>query len=118
VLRRAVVLKAAILAYQGDHGRAPAALQELVGSYLRRLPTDPFAEGRHFGYRVSAGEQLVASPRLGGNPPDQQPTQSVRPGQAVIWSVGYDRTDDGGKVPPGGPRARDLVFLVPAPSPP
>jgi hypothetical protein len=112
------VLKAAILAYQGDHGRAPAAQEELVGSYLRRLPLDPFAEGRHFGYRVSAGEQLVAPPRLGGNPPDQSPTQSVRPGQVVIWSVGYDRTDDGGVVPPGGPRAKDLVFLVPAPSPP
>jgi hypothetical protein len=122
VHRRAVTLKAAVLAYQGDHGRAPAGQEELVGSYLPRLPEDPFTAGRHFGYRVSAGEELVGPPRAASAFPGPQGgagpnVVAVRPGQAVIWSVGQDHADDGGKVPPGGPRAKDLVFLVPAPSP-
>lgn len=108
-VRRAVGLKAAVLAYRGDRGRPPARPEELVGAYLPRLPDDPFAKGRPLGYRVSAGEELAGGAR---------PAYPVAAGQVVIWSVGQDRTDDGGKVAPGGPQAKDLVFLVPAPAAP
>jgi hypothetical protein len=121
VLRRAVTLKAAVLAYQCDHGRAPAGQEELLGGYLPRLPEDPFADGRPFGYRVSAGEELVGPPRASSSlagVPGGATVVTVRAGQVVIWSVGQDHADDGGVVPPGGPRAKDLVFLVPAPPPP
>jgi hypothetical protein len=41
----------------------------------------------------------------------------VQPGQVVLWSVGLDGVDQGGKVPPGGgPRAEDIVFVVPVPA--
>jgi hypothetical protein len=34
-------IRAALAAYQKDHGRGPATLQELVPKYLPRVPVDP-----------------------------------------------------------------------------
>ncbi len=112
--RRAFALKAAVLAYQADRGRAPADPAELVAAnYLPRLPHDPFADGRPFGYRVSDGRPLVGRPRA--QAPDRPFEYPLQVGQVVLWSVGTDRTDQGGRVPPDGQRAEDLVFVVPAP---
>jgi hypothetical protein len=119
VLRRAVMLKCAIRAYQAEHGSAPPALEDLVTRhYLERVPSDPYADGHPFGYRVSAGETLRRPPRT---PPvtrlvDESNTLTVQPGQVVFWSVGIDRVDQGGHVPPGGAREEDLVFVVPLPA--
>ncbi len=115
VVRRAVVLKAAVRAYELEHKTAPTTAAELVPRYLPRVPTDPYSDGREFGYRRSAGEDLIGPARAGpvGRPPEQAHVVAVRPGQVVLWSVGVDRVDQFGKVPPGGPRAEDIVFLVP-----
>ncbi len=116
VAHRAATLTAAVLAYQVEHGRAPAAPSDLVGDYLPRWPEDPFASGQPMSYRVSPGEVLVMPPSEARVAvAERQLPLSVRMGQVVIWSVGHDQTDDGGRVPPGGPLARDLVFVVPAP---
>lgn len=115
VVRRAVMLKAAVRAFEGEHKTAPATAAELVPRYLPRVPTDPYADGREFGYRRSTGEELVGPARAvpPGRPSEPANVVAVRPGQVVLWSVGVDRLDQFGKVPPGGPRAEDIVFLVP-----
>jgi hypothetical protein len=121
VLRRAAILKAAVRAFQADHGTPPREQMELVSrGYLARLPEDPFADARPLGYRVSAGETLRGPPRSsgGGRPIEQAYLVPVAPGQVIVWSVGVDRADQGGLVPPAGPRAEDLVFLVPLPAVP
>jgi hypothetical protein len=121
VTRRVAILKAAVRAYQAERGVPPAALTDLVATgYLARLPEDPFTEGRPFGYRVSVGETLRGPARAAspGRPPDEAYLVPVEAGRVVLWSVGVDGIDQGGLVPPGGPRALDLVFLVPPPAGP
>ncbi len=124
ILRRVTILKAALVVHHGRTGRPPAVQEELVtAGVLVRLPEDPHMTGRPFGYRVSAGESLVGRGRLTAPPaaglgqppgPAENPfVVPVRAGQVVVWSVGPDRIDQGGKVPPGGPNAEDLVSLVP-----
>jgi hypothetical protein len=127
-LRRGATLKAALRAYRADKGRYPDALPELVAAqYLTRLPPDPYDEGRTFGYRVvPPGGLAIPNPirlpvdRLGGGVGGQGPPTviTIPAGQAMLWSVGPDKHDDGGKsVPVGmglGPnRPPDIVYLVP-----
>lgn len=121
VARRVSILKAAVLAYRAERGGPPAALAELVDrGYIARQPEDPYAAGRPFGYRVSVGETLRGPARAAGDgrAPEEMHLVPVDPGRVVLWSVGVDGIDQGGLVPPGGPRAEDLVFLVPVPAPP
>jgi hypothetical protein len=122
VARRASILKIAVRAFQTDHGNPPTALMELVAKqYLTRLPDDPYADSGTFGYRVSEGETLrnPAARPMPLRTTDETIAVAVRRGQMILWSVGVDRLDQGGRVPPGGARAEDLVFLVPVPySPP
>ena len=82
------------------------------------MPSDPYSDGHPFGYRVSTGESLRGPPRTNqmGRTPEEAHTVSVRPGQAILWSIGADRVDQGGHVPPGGARAEDMVFVVPLPA--
>ncbi len=122
VVRRVSVLKTAVRAFQTNHGNPPATLTALIEKrYLDRLPDDPYAERGTFGYRVSEGEMLRNPPRAGPHLPgrgiEESPTIPVQRGQMILWSVGADRIDQGGRVPPGGARAEDLVFLVPLPLP-
>lgn len=121
VLRRAMILKAAIRTYQSDHGGPPANREELVTrGYLASLPIDPFAdEGGPFGYRVSTGETLRGPTRTApqGRTSEETALLPVGSGSVIIWSVGMDKIDQGGRVPPGGPRSQDIVFLVPPPAP-
>lgn len=66
------------------HGRLPATLDGLVPTYLKAVPNDPLAPGR-LRYRVSEDAQA-----------------------AVVYSIGPDGTDDGGRERrPGGRRYAD-----------
>jgi hypothetical protein len=143
-LRRATTLKLALRAYRADRGKYPEALDELTAPgptrYLRRLPRDPHDETRGYGYRVSPfpdGEWLRPSPTAPGQREVLVPVapatpanpagpaapavldRFVPPGQAILWSSGFDKIPQGGTNPPvGGPagftRPLDLVYLVPA----
>jgi hypothetical protein len=120
VIRRSVILKTAVRSYRTEHGHSPSTQEELLnGKYLTQLPQDPFADNKPFGYRVSVGEKLVGPARISppNRPIEDKYEEVVSAGRIIIWSVGYDRVDQGGKVPPGGPRAEDLVYLVPEPAP-
>ena len=52
-------------------------------------------------------------------PAEERRVVDVAPGQGILWSVGPNRTDEGGwsvPNPPGGfSRLDDLVYLVPEP---
>jgi hypothetical protein len=123
---RATLLKLALRAYKAERGNFPAALGELPAlGYLRRLPADPHDESRGFGYRLAPleGETLRASPRPGFGPfpapIENTRTRFIPAGQAIIWSVGSDKIDQGGtSLPMGGPiapdRPEDLVYVISA----
>lgn len=117
--QRFLVLKAALRAHQLEHGTLPDRADELVRrGYLTALPADPYAAERPLGYRLSAGETLMSvaneSRQKRGEPLAPSELLPVAPGRAILWSVGPDRADDGGRaIPGGGPRAADLVVLVP-----
>jgi hypothetical protein len=65
---------------------------------------------------VTAGEENR------GTPPNLRQADEVpvvvHPGQAILWSVGVDRIDQGGHVAPGNQRVEDIVFVIPLPPPP
>ena len=94
-------LRLAIEQWRGMHGHLPAKLEDLVPEVLSALPADPFrADG--FLYRVEPGGQ-----------------------DYVLYTVGLDGTDDGGKPHSDQPRAAlsktsargtDYVFHAPRPS--
>jgi hypothetical protein len=72
---RLLTTELALRCYRCDHGSAPGSLQQLVPKYLQRAPSDPFS-GHPLIYRPSGTNWL-------------------------LYSVGPDRVDDGGK--PTGP---------------
>jgi hypothetical protein len=122
--RRAVALRLAVRLYQAERQTTPAALDDLVAAgYLPAVPADPY-DGAPFRYRVAGpdGEALGPPPRVRvgpGPPPAPPPVSRAEPGQPILWSVGPNRSDDGGRglpVAPGNPGSReDLVYLVPLP---
>jgi hypothetical protein len=59
--RRAATLLLALEAWKAQHGRFPDTLDELAGTYLNRLPLDPYS-GKPFGYRV---QRSPAGPKSG-----------------------------------------------------
>jgi len=69
--RRTLMAKLAVVAYEREHGSAPSDLSALGPVYLTRVPTDAFSV-KPLGY-------------------------VVRPGGFVVYSVGPDRKDDGGR---------------------
>ena len=127
--RRAAILKVALLAFRAEQGHFPDSLTELEkGGYLRSLPLDPFDPSRSFGYRLSKapGDVLVATPRLAldrGEGVEVRLGGQLEPirvpiGQPILWAVGLDKIDQGGKNLPVGlilspARPPDLVYLVP-----
>ena len=123
VYRRAVALRLAVRLYWADRGTVPPDLDAVVAAgILPAVPTDPYADPpAPFHYRVSEGETF-AVPRERIGPTTVPPTIHVgtaTKGQPIVWSVGQNKTDDGGRslpVAPGNPsRAEDLVYLVPPP---
>lgn len=76
--KRAAVLTASSLeVYRLDRGAFPALLTDLVPEFMSALPTDPF-DGRPMRY-------------------------AVRDGAPLLWSIGTDGKDDGGR-PPSDPK--------------
>jgi hypothetical protein len=67
-----VAVALALQAYHQDHHRYSDKLSALAPAYLPRLPADPFAMNGTFGYRREGGRY-------------------------VLWSLGPDCKDDGGK---------------------
>jgi type II secretory pathway pseudopilin PulG len=132
----AAELMLALRRYQAEAGKPAESLDVLTPRYLRRIPTDPF-DGLPFRYRLSQGEEIAwpeedpaAGPAAqggvapGGPRPDwldaqAEPKRRIPPGQGILWSVGEDGHDDGGKrqgLFPGNQATRpgeDLIFLVP-----
>src|SRR6185437_10224338 len=122
-------------------------LEQLTPKYLPRIPEDPF-DRKPFRYRLSKGEEIdwpaenngAAPPGAGGpaappgvpagpgalpvgpgpGGPPVEPKRKVSAGQGILWSVGPDRRDDGGKRQwrsirhPGS--GGDLIYLVPLPA--
>jgi hypothetical protein len=70
-----LLLSLAERAYRSDHEKPPAALDALVPAYLHALPEDPYAPDGRFRYKLQTDKLL-------------------------IYSVGPDGTDDGGKPRP------------------
>ena len=111
---RAARLQIALALYQIAKGKPAVRLEDLVPRSLDKLPLDPF-NGQSFHYRVSQGERIVwadnSSEVAGGEPL----RRAVSAGQGVLWSVGPDGRDDGGRqqvAGADGPGA-DMIFLVP-----
>ena len=68
---RLLAVELALRSWKCDHGAAPTNLTQLVPKYLRHLPADPFT-GKPFVYRPTGTNW-------------------------VLYSVGPDRVDEGGK---------------------
>ncbi|MCR9116777.1 MAG: hypothetical protein NXI22_07475 [bacterium] len=82
---RITATQIAIELYRRKHDQFPQDLEDLVPEYLEKVPTDPFA-GTPLQYRVDAAH-------------------------VVVYSVGLDRTDNGGEVLEN-PIIPDLVVAV------
>jgi hypothetical protein len=85
----------AIRLYRGKQGRLPEALSDLVPDYLPSVPIDPYS-----------GQPLVYRPQ----------------GESfLLYSVGQDRRDDGGRLPTAdespATSGRDLVLDPPGKPP-
>ncbi len=81
--RLGVITMVAVERHRADAGRLPAALDDLVPSYLGEVPMDPWADGQPLRYMLDDSD-------LG----------------YVLYSVGRDGTDNGGTRPPES-RARN-----------
>ncbi len=96
--RRALVQLLALRLWQTEHnGEAPDRLDALLSSDLRSLPLDPYS-GRRFGYVRSTGQSVIPL----GLPADawrfnEDSTVPSTKGQWLLYSVGHDRKDNGGK---------------------
>jgi hypothetical protein len=115
---RATRLQIALALYEINSGRPAKQLADLAPRYLAKVPVDPYS-GQPFHYRVSKGERLQWDPKPS---PISPKYRRVPSGQGIIWSVGPDMRNDGGKIQlldspdfdiRGGPRPGDLIFLVP-----
>ena len=78
--RRMSAVSLAAQLYRADHGQWPAALKDLVPTYLPAVPIDPMApDGRPLGYVLVKG----GLPDGGDRP--------------LVFSVGLDGVDDSAK---------------------
>jgi hypothetical protein len=78
------IIMAAVEVHRARYGAPPASLGDLVPEILHRLPADPFAPDGFYRFE-----------RLGSS------------GEYLLYSVGYDQTDDGGN--PAEHRAIDAL---------
>jgi hypothetical protein len=139
-------LMIALRRFQAETGRPAERLDQLVPRYLSRLPLDPF-DSAPIRYRLSQGEEILGrfgnsvpggagqpddmaagGPAAAGGapggfgPPPAEKGRNVPAGQGILWSVGEDGKDDGGRrqgrwngnsrTSPG----EDLIYLVPLPA--
>jgi len=78
--------------YQRENGRYPKELAELAPKYLEKVPDDLFS-----------GKPLVYRPDEKG---------------FLLYSVGPDGKDDGGRGPTDDPKGDDIAVRIPVPTPP
>jgi hypothetical protein len=74
---RMLITSLAIRAFELENDRPPAKFAELIPSYLPAIPTDPYGNGDALKY-VASGDEFL------------------------LYSVGPNRIDEGGKSPPKG----------------
>jgi hypothetical protein len=142
-------LGVALRLYQAEQGKPAETLDVLVPRYLPSIPLDPFND-RPFHYRLSRGEHIgwfgvmpvedmqamreepqappaaVAGGGMGmmagaGAMPAKVPFRRLVPkGQGILWSVGEDGHDDGGKrqgtLESNTQIGEDILYLVPLPA--
>lgn len=109
MLHEGTRLMLALEVFRGKVGRYPERLRELVPGVLEQLPVDPFAAdaGRVFRYRAL------------------QPESTDRSTAYVLYSVGHDGEDNGGRARVGtrinaispGTRARGQDYILNAGEP-
>jgi hypothetical protein len=137
-LRRVSGIRLAVYNYHRQHRHYPPDLNTLVfHNFLQHLPIDPYApQAQPFRYRLVRADVTNDEGRRGEllrNPPPTlhqryllQGTSSlpselfVPAGEALVWSVGPDQVDQGGRNVPLSVtftmgRPPDLVFLVSLP---
>jgi hypothetical protein len=90
-MRRNVQIAFALAAYRSQYGRYPEKLDSLVPEYLATLPDDLFS-GKPVIYRLTEDGYL-------------------------LYSVGPNGEDEGGRGPEDQPRGDDLTVRVPQPRP-
>jgi hypothetical protein len=83
---------AALARYRRAHGKLPAQLNDLVSEYLPSVPRDPM-DGSALRYR-----------------PDPE-------GSYLLWSIGSDRKDDGGKSDASKDPVSDFDWVLKMPKP-
>jgi hypothetical protein len=109
------VIRLALMLYQCDHGRLPDSLEALAPDYLQVVPMDPYSSAP-FRYRISSGERIFISPRARVA---SKIFRDLAPGTAIVWSVGPDLNDGGGKSQEPhanyapGLEGSDALFIVP-----
>jgi hypothetical protein len=86
--RRILIAAIAIERYRGRHGSYPKSLQELAPELLKSPPID-FMDGQPLRYRLTGD------------------------GHFLLYSVGLDCTDDGGKMPQPRRRSLGSPYIVP-----
>ena len=91
--RRIVITALALERYRANHGVYPPALAALAPQFLKSAPVD-FMDGRPLRYRLAAD------------------------GHFLLYSVGLDCVDNGGKMPPPRDQANYFNPLQPNPPPP
>jgi hypothetical protein len=90
----ATLTAVAIDAYRLAHGDYPQRLADLVPAYLPAVPIDPW-DGKPLKYRLaSSGEQIEV--RRDKN--SLEPIALTAEDGFVLYSIGGDRIDDGGRV--------------------
>jgi hypothetical protein len=118
---RAAQLQLALIQFQAKEGKPAGDLAALVPSILPSLPADPFGDGP-FKYRLSRDpDRVIWNARHG----DDAEWRDIKPGEGVLWSVGIDLQDDGGRE--NNPatwrfhdwrkKRGDILFVVPAMQP-
>jgi len=108
------IIRLALMLHQCDHGGLPESLDALAPEYLKTLPADPYTDGP-FHYRISTGERIKMLHQV----EEQKAYRDVPAGAAVVWSVGPDLNDDGGRIQETNTgytpmvAGSDVLFIVP-----